>query len=168
MLVFRLHSSKYPANNGKGAALEGGRWNRKGTEAIYTSSSRALAILEVLVHYSVLPRDFVMTEIMIPVNVNIVKVEDTGAADVKWAPDLGSTWTPDMPVSRSQEIAAGISAAVLSVPSAVLLSDRNYVINPAHPKFHLIKFSDPEPFQFDPRLKKTPGRTKRPVTAVRQ
>jgi RES domain-containing protein len=56
--VYRLHSKRYPANSGKGAALHGGRWNPPGVEAIYTAQSRSLAALEILVHYAVLLRDF--------------------------------------------------------------------------------------------------------------
>ena len=64
--VYRLHSKRYPANSGRGAALHGGRWNPPGVEAIYTAQSRSLAALEILVHYAVLPRDFVLTPIRIP------------------------------------------------------------------------------------------------------
>jgi RES domain-containing protein len=69
--VFRLCSKRYPANDGKGAALKGGRWNPAGTEVIYTSVTASLAALEVLANYSVLPRDFMLTEIQIPDTVAI-------------------------------------------------------------------------------------------------
>ena len=38
------------AFNGEGARLYGGRWNSPGLRAVYTSGSRALALLETLVH----------------------------------------------------------------------------------------------------------------------
>jgi RES domain-containing protein len=41
---------------------------------------------------------------------------------------------------------------VLSVPSAVMPGERNYLINPAHPEFAAMKKSSPEPFIFDRRL----------------
>ncbi len=64
------------------------------------------------------------------------------------------TWIPELfpPVFETQELAFRIRPAVLGVPSAVMLGDRNYVINPAHRDFHLIEFRDPVPFRFDPRL----------------
>lgn len=43
--------------------------------------------------------------------------------------------------------------AVLVVPSAVIPNERNYLLNPKHPDFSRIKFRDPVPFVFDPRLK---------------
>jgi len=64
--VYRLSSRKYPANNGKGAAKYGGRWNPVGTEAIYAAATVALATLEVLVQFAILPKDYVLTEIHIP------------------------------------------------------------------------------------------------------
>jgi RES domain-containing protein len=49
-----------------GAVRVGGRWNPVGSPAVYASSSLSLANLEILVNYSVLPKDFVATEILIP------------------------------------------------------------------------------------------------------
>jgi hypothetical protein len=59
--------------SGKGAALSGNRWNSKGTELIYCADSRALAMAEVAVHVSlsILPKDYVMVEIVIPTTVTI-------------------------------------------------------------------------------------------------
>lgn len=48
--------------------------------------------------------------------------------------------------------AKGLSTAVLSVPSAVIPCERNYLLNPAHPEFGRIWFASPEPFYFDDRL----------------
>jgi hypothetical protein len=42
-------------------------------------------------------------------------------------------------------------SVILSVPS-VILGERNYVINPAHPDFRRIAFAEAVPFQFDIRL----------------
>ena len=64
---YRLSSGRYPSNSGKGAAIAGGRWNPVGVEAIYAAATASLAALEVMVGFSVLPRDFVLTEIHIPV-----------------------------------------------------------------------------------------------------
>jgi RES domain-containing protein len=43
--------------------------------------------------------------------------------------------------------------AVLAVPSVLVPHERNYLLNPKHPDFALIKFRDTQPFIFDPRLK---------------
>jgi RES domain-containing protein len=126
--VYRVHSSRYPANSGKGAAIHGGRWNRQGTEAIYTAASRSLAALEILVHYAVLPKDFVITPIRIPDSVRIVTLEESS---------LPADWDQPSISAAAQDVATPILAgtSVLNVPSAILRHERNYVLNPAHSDF---------------------------------
>ena len=43
-------------------------------------------------------------------------------------------------------------AAILIVPSALVPSESNWLINPAHPQFGLIRVQPPEPLQYDERL----------------
>jgi len=43
-------------------------------------------------------------------------------------------------------------AAVLIVPSALAITENNWLLNPAHLDFRLIKTLEAEPFQYDPRL----------------
>jgi len=139
--VYRLHSKRYPANSGRGAALHGGRWNPPGVEAIYTAQSRSLAALEILVHYAVLPRDFVLTPIRIPEDRVVVArlQKDAQFPELQQTRDLTLNWFP--------------STAVLGVYSVIIPDERIYILNPTHPEFEYIEFLDSEPFKFDPRLK---------------
>jgi RES domain-containing protein len=66
MIVYRLGSARYPANDGSGASRYGGRWNHKGTPVTYTSASRALCALEVLANADELVADYVVTQIELP------------------------------------------------------------------------------------------------------
>ena len=73
MLLWRIAADTpdYASDDrtGKGAELKGGRWNRPGTPMIYTSSSRALACLETLVHFGsspTLPLDRFLVEFTVP------------------------------------------------------------------------------------------------------
>jgi len=71
---------------------------------------------------------------------------------------LPSDWSAAVAPASTKEI-GGIwvrenKTAVLSVPSAVVTHERNYLLNPAHPDFARIRFGSPMPFVFDPRLKK--------------
>jgi RES domain-containing protein len=136
--VFRLSSPRFPANSGLGAALYGGRWNRIGTEAIYASESRSLAALEILVHFSVLPKDFVLSEIDIPDELSILRLGIS---------DLTAGWDSEAVVEATQDIGERWTRegryAVLSVPSTIVPAERNFVINPSHPEFPAIRFSPP-------------------------
>ncbi|MBZ5728366.1 MAG: DUF2384 domain-containing protein [Acidobacteriia bacterium] len=49
--------------------------------------------------------------------------------------------------------AAAARSAVLSVPSAIVPTERIYVLNPKHPDFERVEFLAAVPFRFDPRLK---------------
>jgi RES domain-containing protein len=136
-------------NSGGGAALHGGRWNPRGTETIYAAASRSLAVLEIMVHYSVLPRDFVLTEIEIPPEVPIDRLISN---------DLPRGWNTPAPARATQEIGRrwirSAATAVLEVPSAIVPTESIYLLNPKHKDFRLLKFASPVPFRFDGRLKK--------------
>jgi RES domain-containing protein len=149
LIVFRLVSSRHLANEGLGASLYGGRWNHRGTSVIYTAESRALCALEVLVNSDELAGDYVAVPIEVPdeIAVQVITVADlpqgwdaSAATDV--TRDIGTNW------------ASGRATAVLSVPSAVIPRERNYILNPAHPDFSRIVFGSPEPFDFDDRLRR--------------
>lgn len=85
MEVFRLsraiHGKKL---SGKGASAQGGRWNSTGTEIIYTSANRSLAMTEVVVHLNIgsLPEGFMMVTIDVPDITSIIEVDmDTLPSD---------------------------------------------------------------------------------------
>jgi RES domain-containing protein len=83
----------------------------------------------------------------IPSGVSVREVGET---------DLPRSWrtTPAPPALQelgTRWASAGLTA-VLSVPSVVVPRERNYVLNPAHPDFRLIRPGSPEPFVFDPRV----------------
>lgn len=147
MLVFRLGSRRYAANDGLGASLYGGRWNYKGTALIYTAETRALCALEVLANSDELPDDYIATPIEIPKEVGLTTLSQN---------DLPNGWDSNEPIDATRDIgtnwAKGLRTAVLSVPSAVIPRERNYLLNPAHADFTRIRFHDPEPFYFDDRL----------------
>ena len=42
--------------------------------------------------------------------------------------------------------------AVLEVPSVIVPSERNYLLNPRHPDFARLRIGRPTPFVFDPRM----------------
>jgi RES domain-containing protein len=141
---------KYPANNGKGAALTGARCNPVGVEVIHTAPMLALATLEIIVHLAALPKDFVFTEIRVSDYVSIEHVADA---------QLPRGWNALTPTPKSSQRFRAQwvrerRSCVLSVPSSIVPIERNCLLNPAHPEFAAIEFLAPRPFSFDPRLKK--------------
>lgn len=43
-------------------------------------------------------------------------------------------------------------SAVLEVPSAIVSTEKNYLLNPSHRDFSKLRIGRPLPFVFDPRL----------------
>lgn len=147
MLVYRIGSSRYPANDGNGAAQYGGRWNHKGVPLIYAAESRALCALEILAAGRELANDYISIPIEVPDDIRrrILSITDlpegwNSAEHGESTRELGTAWADSM------------ETAILVVPSAVLPRERNYLINPQHPDFSRITFHGAEPFSFDKRL----------------
>jgi RES domain-containing protein len=145
-----LSKEKYSKElNGKGASKSGNRWNSKGTEIVYTSESRALAMAEVAVHLTLatLPSDYVMMEIELP---------DKIKTDQIHVEDLPNNWNMHPPVPKTQKIGDrfidSMDFCVLKVPSAVVQGDFNYLLNPYHKDFPKIKIAEIKKFPFDKRV----------------
>ena len=135
------------AFSGEGAAKFGGRWNLKGVAMVYTSATRSLAALEILVHLN--PRTKIRYEFFrAEFDDGLVETLDRAALPPDWnieppsrsTGQIGKDWTHQ---ARS---------AILAVPSIIVPDETNYLLNPAHPDFKLIKIGKPEPFDFDQRL----------------
>ena len=147
--AWRIVKEKHAATafSGEGAAKTGGRWNSRGVAIVYASSTKALAVLESLVHLNP-PIFFKYVAFRIEFNVSIVEEIPANA--------LPEQWTAAPPTPSSQGIGdlwvrEGRSA-VLAVPSAILSGEPNYLLNPGHPDFKKIEIGSAEPFTFDPRL----------------
>lgn len=138
------------AFDGEGARLYGGRWNSPGTRVAYASDSVALAALEVLVHLE-------STAVLQAYSLATIRFPDS-ALEVLDPALLSPDWRrfPSPPQNQAigdRWVAEGRSL-VLRVPSAIVPSASNYLINPAHPRFAAAVVDAPERFAFDPRLLK--------------
>lgn len=150
MEIYRLTREKYAKTlSGRGAAIQGARWNSKGVEMIYCAASRSLAMAEVAVHfsYATLPADYIMLTIHIPKSIQ---------HDIIVVDDLPEGWNifPSLPITQNignQFVEKG-KFAVLKVPSVVTQGDFNYLINPRHKAFSKIKIVKSTSFKFDRRL----------------
>lgn len=152
--VWRITTARFAktAFSGEGARVFGGRWNPKGWDVLYTAESQSLALLEMMVqddplraHYVRIraqwPKDLAEERIeaaQLPRNWRTIDARDTLQA-------LGKAW-----------LQAG-KTALLSVPSAVVPAERNYLINPHHPAFAKIALGKPQSLQTDTRLLRNLG-----------
>lgn len=151
MRVWRICAEAYVASGltGTGGLYVSGRWHHKGRPVVYTSATPSLAALEVLVHVdpSLAPSDLRLLEVDIPDKVPVETCDPmklTADWQVHPAPlalqDFGSSWL------------SSLRTAVLSVPSAVMAMERNYILNPLHPDADQMRAVRALPFSFDPRL----------------
>lgn len=136
------------ALSGEGARRFGGRWNHEGYSVVYTSQHLSLAALEVLVHAqgrSALA-DLLCLEIQIP----------NGLSETLPRSDLPPDWrSPDPPEALRDLGTRWLveqRSVALWVPSAVIAKEHNVLVNPRHPDFTKLTVTEPEPFDFDPRL----------------
>ena len=150
MEVFRIARTRYVADlTGTGARLYGGRWNHEGSSLIYTSSTRALATVEFLVHVPIglVPRDLGIATIEVP---------DGAVPDQVTEADLPLNWRQHPPprelVRIGSDWAISKRSLLLAVPSAVVPGEVNFLINPAHPEMVQVKLIDTQPYALDERL----------------
>lgn len=133
--------------DGEGAKKSGGRWNSVGIAVVYTSGTLSLALVEVLVHVpsGILPA------------YSAVRVDfDEAMVTAIERKELPASWRDHPPPPETRAIGdrwvAEGNSAVLRVPSVVVPSEFNYILNPLHPAFADIRIGDPMFFPFDLRL----------------
>ena len=151
MIVYRVGKTRYAGDlTGEGARLNGGRWNHKLTPCIYTSESKALAVLEYTVNVNIddIPRALSFTHFEIP---------DTEILVLSEA-DLPGNWKQVPAPSSTKDFGTRLLKAakklVIKIPSAVIPGEYNYLINPAHPHIKHCKIKAVKDFVYDVRIKK--------------
>jgi RES domain-containing protein len=153
MLVYRIDRKKYLKDTlkGIGASMSSSfRWNSEHTRMVYTSESRALALLEIAAHLNgvmEIPTDRYLVEIEIP---DTLKIQTLSIADLpkNWNAHPPSVFTQNFGDSFVQKL----KAPVLKVPSSIVPQEFNLLINPYHPDAHKIEIISKERLAFDPRI----------------
>ena len=150
MEVYHIGNKKFANQlNGEGAKLHGGRWNSIGTACLYTSESIALCVLEYAANVSLhqLPPFLAITVYSLP--------------DNSWqsfpVTDLPKNWQEVPAPAETQEWGSHLlqegKSLALRVPSVIIPSEHNYILNPLHPDFKKVKIKEVLPFTFDSRIK---------------
>ncbi len=150
--AWRIVKKKYAesAFDGEGARLYGGRWTRAGRRVVYTAGSVSLATLEIVAHLgydqSLLVNAYSLFKVEIPEDL-VLRIEP---------PTLPGRWIvspppPDLWAIGDLWLDAALKP-VLRIPSAVVFSEFNYLINPQHPDFRRLSIGQEEAYSLDPRL----------------
>ncbi|GAA3509624.1 RES family NAD+ phosphorylase [Aquimarina addita] len=151
MQVYRIAKQKYIKDlTGIGAKTVGGRWNPKGVAVLYTSTSAALSVLEVLAHLpaAYFPDNMAKASIEIPDE--LISFIDTSELPRDWDKIPPSTGIQHFAMNWISEN----TSLGLKVPSIIVPTEYNLLINPLHPDFNSVKLTEITPFSFDTRLLK--------------
>lgn len=150
MEVYRITQQQFADDlSGNGARLFGGRWNSEGFFALYTSSTRSLALLETLGHTPAKMLDVRVYHLI------TLFVPDLPTQKIL-VTDLLEDWNaPDTRPFTKKIGDAFLSAQknlLLSVPSVMMPEDMNYVINPLHEDMKEVKIVKKRRIYFDKRI----------------
>lgn len=150
MKLYRLCKAAYSHDlSGKGAAEFGGRWNSKGVAVLYTASSPALCVAEMVVHLplGIVPSGFVMISF---------ELEEPFLGQVLSPAELPEDWNsyphPETTQRIGDQFVREQQFLALTVPSAIVPNDTLTLLNPAHHGFNRFKQTHREDFRFDKRL----------------
>lgn len=147
--LWRIVTGPHPVWSGEGARWFGQRWNPPGLPAIYTGTSFAVCLLEILVHANRKspPSAARFVEAGVP--------DDVARAEVD--PALLPGWDDphDMSVAQAfgRDWIRSRRSALLVVPSVVTAGrDANVVVNPDHPDSARISVGPETAVALDRRL----------------
>lgn len=146
-------TATYPADDlsGAGAKVTGGRWNKKDHAVLYTSTTRALACLETVVHFNAsgLPLNRYLVEVTIPDPVWMAAQRESQASlPIGWDAEPASLTSIDFGANWL----INNTSALLVLPSAIVPEEFNVLINPAHPGTLGITCRKIRQWLYDPRL----------------
>ena len=147
--LWRLYRDQYgPGLDGTGGLFADGRWHTRGEPVVYFGGSAAIVVLEHLAHIDpdLLPADLELAQFEFAAPAAETRVEEFAAFPANWIHDENAT----RDIGRRWRSEGG--SCVLSVPSAILPEERNYVFNPRHPEASRLEMVRKRRFTFDPRL----------------
>ncbi|MEO9144597.1 MAG: RES family NAD+ phosphorylase [Ginsengibacter sp.] len=150
MKVYRIGSARFSGDlSGEGAKLFGGRWNHKSIPCIYTSESRAIALLEYTVNINIY-------EIPRALNISVFEIPDS-AIEVIREQELPGDWKQSPVPSSTQDFGSYFLQhsyyPILKIPSSVITEEYNYLLNPLHAGHKHFKILEVKDFVYDVRIK---------------
>ncbi|HEY8894099.1 MAG TPA: RES family NAD+ phosphorylase [Niastella sp.] len=139
MLLYRIGKTRYARDlTGKGAKLNGGRWNHEGIPCIYLAESRALSLLEYTAHANIdlIPPALSFTTVILP---------DHSIRQLT-AHELPANWLQRPHCAESRDVGSALLLKkewlLLKVPSAIIKREFTFLLNPLHPLISAVKIMD--------------------------
>ena len=136
MITFRVVPTEYAHDlSGEGSAKVPGRWNIQTIPALYTSSTRALAVCESLLGSSSTEAD----------DLSLVTYEVPDDCPVLYleAADLPANWATNPPPDECQRLGSQHLKCeeyiAFRVPSSIVPDEYNFVLNPAFKQYDRVK-----------------------------
>lgn len=151
MELYRITQEQYADDlSGNGARLFGGRWNSEGTFALYTSSSRSIALLETLAHTPAKmleANNYQLITLSVPDNLVAEEIQYSSLPK-EWASSHIHPFTKWL---GDQFLHEGIHL-MLAVPCVMLPEEKNYLLNPLHKDMKRVKIVHKRRIGFDHRV----------------
>ena len=157
-VAYRIAKTRFSGSHeeifsGVGAVMHGGHWNTKGHHMVYASQSRALATLEISVHLR-------NTEVLEAYSVCRISIPAEYCEEVT-GEDLPAGWDELVVNPLAAQawgdawLALGITP-VVKVPSVIVPTEWNYLLNPEHDQFSALELGVIESHALDRRIKGNP------------
>ena len=151
MFIYRIVRTKNRTADlsGTGSFNYGGRWNKEGTYALYTSENPALAFLELLVYTE---------EFELPALMFLMKIEINDQVPFYEFPDKNLQGDWRIPENfelkeKGSVIFKGNKFFGIKARSAVLTNQYNFILNPQYPGFiNFLKVVSIEELEVDKRF----------------
>ncbi|MFN3391928.1 MAG: RES family NAD+ phosphorylase [Meiothermus ruber] len=152
LTLWRVCARDYASTafNGEGAALHPGRWNGRGTRMVYLSECLSGATLEWFAYaLNAKPgREYVYFEVSAPPEA-VLELEP-GSLPEDWnlyphpvsTQEIGDEWVKSN------------ASLLLRVPSVLVPESYNFLLNPQHPHFPQLSWSEPRALWLDGRLRR--------------
>lgn len=152
MIVYRVAHVKYKDATllGVGAEKVGGRWNEKGTRAVYCSENISLALLEYYVHSE--------NTANLPSKILVAKIEFPDVFHMEELTELPAQWNQYPYCSKTTAIFTSLARDrnffALRVPSSIVGLESNIILNPLFKEFGQVEIVEFIDLSVDERLKK--------------
>lgn len=152
MMVYRIVNLKYKedAFSGIGAEKVGGRWNEKGTRAVYCSENISLALLEYYIHSE--------NVTYLPGKIGVAKIEFPDEFEIQELKELPKRWNQYPYSSKTasvfSEFIKNQNGFALRVPSSIVPLESNIILNPLFADFGKVRIVELIELALDERLRK--------------